>query len=168
MLLIVVIFIVYYLFSYNEGLPPLNTSPSHPSSCSGFNWYGWKDPNPASNGRTFTCDRTGKYYLPAPGGYCPGNLKNIRNKCIKKRRPLSNINSYVSNTPSNTSYINNKLRCNVLNKNDCLTNIGKCDWNYKLYQCSNKHNCYDITNNISCNNQNYCIWNNSNKTCSSK
>ena len=68
----------------------------------------------------------------------------------------------------NTSNINNKIRCNVLNKNDCLTNIGKCDWNYNLYQCSNKHNCYDITNNISCNNEKYCSWNNSSNTCSSK
>jgi hypothetical protein len=155
-------FIIYYLLNYKEGLPPLNTSASPPSSCSGVNWYGWKDPNRAANGRTFTCDSSGKYYLPAPGGYCPGDLKNIGNKCIEKTQPPSNP------LPSNNSNINNKISCNILNKNDCLINIGKCDWNTHLYQCSNKHNCYDITNNISCNQQQYCSWNISNNTCDTK
>ena len=68
----------------------------------------------------------------------------------------------------NNSNINTKISCNILNKNDCLINIGKCDWNTNLYQCTNKHNCYDITNNISCNQQQYCNWNISNNTCDTK
>ena len=52
-----------------------------------------------------------------------------------------------------------------MNKNDCLSNAGYCDWNSKLFQCSNKHKCYNINNKDSCNNNKYCKWDVSMNTC---
>ena len=63
---------------------------------------------------------------------------------------------------------NNVSSCNIMNKMECLSNAGYCDWNSKLYQCSNKHNCYDINNKPSCNQQKYCSWNNYMNTCNIK
>ncbi len=40
--------------------------------------------------------------------------------------------------------INGRVVCNNMNKTNCLSNAGYCDWNNKLQQCSNKHNCADI------------------------
>jgi len=63
---------------------------------------------------------------------------------------------------------NNKLTCNTMNNQTCLSNTGICDWNSKLYQCSNKHNCYDINNENSCKQQKNCMWDNSKNTCNIK
>ena len=62
----------------------------------------------------------------------------------------------------------NTSNCNMKKKTDCLSNAGYCEWNSKLYQCTNKHRCNDINNKTSCNTQKYCAWNNSMNTCNIK
>jgi hypothetical protein len=81
---------------------------------------------------------------------------------------LYNLIKYKEGITGNSVVQKNTPICNLMTKNDCLSNAGYCDWNSKLYQCSNKHNCYDINNKSGCNNQNNCMWDNSMNKCNSK
>jgi len=81
---------------------------------------------------------------------------------------LYNLIKYKEGITGNNDLQNSTLICNSMTKNECLSNAGYCDWNSKLYQCSNKHNCYNINNKINCNNQKYCMWDNSMNMCNSK
>jgi len=81
---------------------------------------------------------------------------------------LYNLIKYKEGITGNNDLQNNTLICNSMTKNDCLSNAGYCDWNSKLYQCSNKHNCYNINNKINCNNEKYCMWDNSMNMCNIK
>ena len=74
---------------------------------------------------------------------------------------LYNLIKYKEGITGNSVVQKNTPICNLMTKNDCLSNAGYCDWNSKLYHCSNKHNCYDINNKSGCNNQNNCMWDNS-------
>lgn len=62
--------------------------------------------------------------------------------------------------------------CSTMNKQTCLSYPQHCDWNSKLHQCSNRHNCFDLNNETNCNQQKYCIWSrgslNEKNTCSFK
>ena len=64
--------------------------------------------------------------------------------------------------------LNNIVTCSKMNQEKCLSNIGYCDWDVRLAQCSNKHTCYNINNQQNCNQQNYCSWDNSSNVCNSK
>jgi hypothetical protein len=81
---------------------------------------------------------------------------------------LYNLIKYKEGITGNSVVQKNTPICNLMTKNDCISNTGYCEWNSKLYQCSNKHNCYIINNKSSCNNQKYCIWNNFMNTCNIK
>jgi len=77
---------------------------------------------------------------------------------------LYNLIKYKEGITGNAGQQNNN--CNLMTKNDCLSNAVYCNWNSKLYNCSTKHNCYNINNISSCNNEKNCIWNNN--TCNIK
>jgi hypothetical protein len=96
-------------------------------------------------------------------------LKNSND--APRERPILNLLGYkmckgITYKEGNTQ--NNKLTCNTMNNQTCLSNAGICDWNSKLYQCSNKHNCYDINNENNCKQQQNCMWDNTKNTCNIK
>lgn len=81
---------------------------------------------------------------------------------------LYKLIKYREGITENAVTINTTPICNKMTVNDCLSNAGYCDWNSKLFQCSNKHNCYDINNKDSCSSQKYCKWDISMNICNSK
>ena len=78
---------------------------------------------------------------------------------------MYNLIKYKKSITESAVTISNIPVCNTMNKNDCLSNAGYCDWNSKLFQCSNKDKCYNINNKDSCNNNKYCKWDVSMNTC---
>jgi len=75
---LMIVGLVYNFFFKNiEGNTVFNPT------CSGS---GWTDPNPASNGRHFSCDGKGNY-LAAPGGFCPSNFQNKNGTCVNPSGP---------------------------------------------------------------------------------
>jgi hypothetical protein len=88
-----------------------------------------------------------------------------------RERPILNLRGYkmckgITYKEGNTQ--NNQSTCNTMNNETCLSNAGICNWNSKLYQCSNKHNCYDINNENNCKQQKNCMWDNTKNTCNIK
>jgi len=91
------------LIEVNEESNDTTQGNAFPAICSGF---GWTDPDPAANGRTFSCSLSMPgVYQEAPGGYCPGNLINVNGNCVTTSTPKTEsvINKITITDRSNST-----------------------------------------------------------------